>query len=160
MQDITEAGCQRNEVATKPPNDAGEGDDYEPSLKGTTYRVYRFMLKQRNPVGISEVQKSLGLSSPSVSQYHIRKLIRLHLVREEGGGYVVDKVVFENVIRVRRTAIPTQTAYVAFFGVTLIIMLVFLRPSVIDSLYFFALAVNCTALGISSYEMMKTFRRF
>lgn len=141
----------------KPLDEAGE--TYDPYLKGTTYRVYRFILKHGKPVGISEVQKGLGLSSPSVSQYHIRKLLRLGLVKEEQGGYVVERVVLENVIRIRRTSVPVQTAYAAFFGVTLFILVVFLRPTAIDSIFFFAVVVNGSALGISLYEVVKTLKR-
>ena len=129
------------------------------NLSGTTYRVYRYMLKQSKAVGISEVQKALGLSSPSVSQYHIRKLLALHLIKEEEGGYVVDRVVFENFIRIRRISIPVQTTYVAFFGATLFILLVLLWPRTsIDAVYFFAVVVNSVALGVSIYEMLKTFK--
>lgn len=136
------------------------GGRYDPYLKGTTYRVYRHMLRQRKPVGISEVQKSLGLSSSSVAEYHIGKLLHMGLVREEQAGYVIDKVVFENIIRIRRVSIPVQTAYVLFFGVTLLLMLAIFRPVEITSGYFLAVVVNCSALGISLYEMVKTLRRF
>lgn len=117
------------------------------------------MLRQREPVGISQLQKALGLSSPSVSEYHIKKLLQLGLAREEQGGYVVDKVVFENIIRIRRISIPIQTGYVVFFGVTLFFLLLLLRPVSVSSLYFFAIAINVTALGISSYETFKTLKR-
>ncbi len=117
------------------------------------------MLKQSAPVGISEVQKGMSLSSPSVAQYHIRKLVRLGLVREEQGGYVVDKVVLENVFRIRRVSVPVQTAYVAFFSVTFFILLVFLRPANINSLYFFAVVVNAAAIAVSLYEAGKTLKR-
>lgn len=136
----------------------GASEVSDASLKGTTYRVYRYMLKH-GPVSISDVQKGLGLSSPSVSQYHIKKLLRLGLIREEQEGYVIDKVVLENVIRIRRTSIPMQTAYVAFFCVTLLILLAFLRPATIRSVYFFAVVVNVAALGISLYETGKTLKR-
>jgi predicted DNA-binding transcriptional regulator len=129
------------------------------TLKGTTYKVYRYILKQSRPVGISDVQKGLGLSSPSVSQYHIRKLLRLGMIREEQDGFVIDKMVLENIIRVRRISIPTQTGYVAFFGVTLFVLLVFIRPATITSLYLFAIIVNVAALAISTREMTKSLRR-
>ena len=132
---------------------------YDPFLKGTTYRVYRYVMKQRRPVGISEVQKGLGLSSPSVSQYHIKKLLQLGLIKEEQEGYVIDKVVFENVIRIRRVSIPVQAAYAAFFGATLFILLVFLRPAIVDSIYFFAMVINSSAFAVSLYEMAKTLKR-
>jgi hypothetical protein len=117
------------------------------------------MLKQREPVGISEIQRGVGLSSPSVSQYHVRKLLQLGLIREEQGGYLVDKVILENVIRIRRVSIPIQTAYVAFFGALLLILVFTLRPATIDSLYYFAVVVNVSALGICLYEMAKTLKR-
>ncbi len=105
------------------------------------------------------MQKALGLSSSSVSEYHIGKLLRLGLIREESGGYVVDRVVLENIIRIRKFSIPVQTAYVCFFSVTLLIMLVFLRPSVITSSYFLAVTVNSVALAISLWEAGKTLRQ-
>ncbi len=140
------------------PSEAA-GDKYDPYLKGTTYRVYRHMLRQREPVGISDIQKALRLSSPSVAEYHVGKLLKMGLVREEQGGYVVDKVAFENVIRIRRISIPVQTAYVLFFGTTLALMLTFFRPGELSPQYFFAVAVNCAALIVTAYEAAKTFRR-
>src|SRR5712691_10426798 len=101
----------------KPPE--APGGKYDPYLKGTTYRIYRHLLRQRRQVGISDIQKALRFSSPSVAEYHIGKLLNMGLVREEQGGYIIDKVVFENVIRIRRVSIPVQTAYVLFFVVTL-----------------------------------------
>lgn len=144
-------------MAGSPSKETDEPSDTH--LSGTTYRVYRYILKQSRPVGISEVQKGMGLSSPSVSQYHIRKLLRLGLIRQEQEGYVVDKVVLENVIRIRRVSIPVQAAYVAFFGVTFFILLVFLRPATINSLYFFAVVVNVGAIAVSLYETRKTLKR-
>jgi predicted transcriptional regulator len=136
----------------------GDGDRYDAHLTGTTYSIYRYMVKRRTPVGVSEVQKELGLSSSSVSQYHLKKLEQLGLIREDQGGYVIDKVILDNVIRIRRVAIPSQTAYATFFGSTLVILVLFLRPPTINSLFFFALVINCFALAIASYEAVKTFR--
>jgi predicted DNA-binding transcriptional regulator len=129
------------------------------NLTGTTYHVYRFLLKQREPVGVSRIQRALGLSSPSVSEYHIKKLLRLGLVREEGGGYVVDRIVVENVIRIGRTSIPAHTGYLIFFVITLSIMVIFLRPSTINSLFFFAVMVNLAALAILAFDVIKTLER-
>lgn len=126
-------------------------------LKGTTLRVYRYMYRTGSPLGIHEIQRALGLSSPSVAEYHVKKLAGAGLVQEKEGGYVVDRVVFENLIRIRRTVIPLQTTYVAFFVSTLLVLVLFLRPSSVTSLYFFALAVNIGGLAITVYEAAKTF---
>lgn len=141
----------------EPRKDSSQNSEL--SLHGTTLRVYRYMLRQRDPVGISDVQRGLGLSSPSVAQYHIQKLVQLGLAREEHSGYIVDRVVIENVVRIRRMSIPIQSAYVAFFAATLAILLALLRPAAINSLYFFAVMINVAALLISAYETAKTWRQ-
>ena len=68
-------------------------------------------------------------------------------------------MVLENVIRIKRVSVPTQTGYLAFFGVTFFVLLVFLRPDTINSLYFFAVVVNVAALAVSLYEVGKTLKR-
>ncbi len=60
----------------------------ESELKGKTLLVYMHMLKQPGePVGVREVQRELGFSSPSVSSYHLNKLQDLGLVKNEYGDY-------------------------------------------------------------------------
>jgi predicted DNA-binding transcriptional regulator len=144
------------------PYHTGEDDSNlstDNALRGTTYRVYRYILKKGRPVGISEVQKGLGLSSPSVSSYHIRKLVRLGLIKEVQEGYIVDKIMLENIIRIGRVAVPIQTGYLSFFSATLIIMLTFFRPGPITSLYLFAVAVNAIGVVIFAWETRKSLRR-
>ena len=137
---------------------AASGDEVgDYVLKGTTLRVYRCLYRNGEPMGVHEVQRALKLSSPSVAEYHIKKLARAGLVHERAGGYAVDRAVFENLIRIRRTVIPLQTAYVAFFLSALIVLLTFLRPPVVTSLYFFALAIDLGGLAVTSYEAFKTF---
>ena len=95
-----------------------------------------------------EVQNGLSLSSPSLAHYHIRKLVEEGLAREEAGGYIVDKIMFENMIRIRRSVIPFQTTYLTLFIATLFIMLVFFRPAALSGVYIFALLVNVLAIII------------
>ena len=129
------------------------------NLNNTTQRVYRFIYKQGGkPVGVHEVQNGLALSSPSVAHYHIRKLVEQGLAREEAGGYVVDKLIFENMIRIRRSVIPFQTTYLALFVSTFLIMLTVFR-SEISGVYIFALIVNAMAIGVFLYETVKSFKQ-
>ena len=131
-----------------------EGADYV--LKGTTLRVYRCLYRAGTPMGIHDVQRALSLSSPSVAEYHIKKLVRAGLAKEGQNGYTVDKVVFENVIRIRRTVIPLQTTFVAFFASALVVLLTILRPASITSTYVFSLIVCGVAVVILLYEALKT----
>jgi len=109
-------------------------------------------------VGVHEVQNGLALSSPSVAHYHIRKLVEQGLAREEAGGYVVDKLIFENMIRIRRSVIPFQTTYLALFVSTFLIMLTVFR-SEISGVYIFALIVNAMAIGVFLFETVKSFKQ-
>jgi len=125
-------------------------------LKGTTLRVYRCLYRAGTPMGIHDVQRALKLSSPSVAEYHIKKLVRAGLAKEGQNGYTVDKVVFENVIRIRRTVIPLQTTFVAFFASAFVVLLTVLRPASITSTYVFSLIVCGVAVVILLYEALKT----
>ena len=131
----------------------------EDILKGTTLRVYRLIYRQGRPMGVHDVQRGLHLSSPSVAQYHIKKLLGAGLVREGQDGYVIDRIIFENMIRVRRALIPFQATYSIFFASTLVVMLVLLMPPSLTAAYVFSLIVNGVALAISLYEVLRALRK-
>ncbi len=128
-------------------------------LSGTTYRVYKYMFRVGRPVGVHDIQRALKLSSPSVAEYHVQKLLRFNLIREEREGYVVDRVVFENVIRIRRRAVPVQIAYVGFFAVLLASLLTIFRPQTITSTYFVSIVGLVVAMAIFIREAVMTLRR-
>jgi hypothetical protein len=134
-------------------------DIYDASLKGTTYRVYRYMYRAGKPVRVNDVQRDLKLSSPSVAQYHLKKLLRLGLVKEVPEGYAIDKVIYENMVRIGRVTIPFQAAFVAFFAACVLVLVTFLRPGVLTSTYVFALGAIVVALAVTVYETWKTLTR-
>ena len=100
----------------------------------------------------------LGLSSPSVAHYHIRKLVEDGFVREGPGGYVVDRVLFENMLRVRNSIIPFQTTFLTIFLSSLILTLTVFRAPVVSGEYLFALSMNLVAVGIFLWETFRTIR--
>ncbi len=57
-------------------------------IHGTTWDVYLAILTSKEPVGVREIWRQLGLSSPSLAQYHINKLADLKLIESASGGYV------------------------------------------------------------------------
>ncbi|MGI0081203.1 MAG: hypothetical protein ACRECH_16470, partial [Nitrososphaerales archaeon] len=89
-----------------------------------------------------------------LAHYHLRKLQDAGLIQEKDEGYVVDRIVFENMIRIRNSIIPFRIAYSGFFATTLVLMLTLLRPSSLTPLYLFAIIVNTVALGIFLYEAL------
>jgi DNA-binding transcriptional ArsR family regulator len=125
-------------------------------LRGLTLKVYRFILKNDRPVGIREVQRALNLSSPTLALYHINKLEEAGLIRKELDGYVADRIVLENLIRLRRVLVPRNSFYMVFFITSLIILGVFLRPPVLTREYVFSLAVVSIAVATSVFETIKS----
>jgi repressor of nif and glnA expression len=124
-------------------------------LRGLTLKIYRFILKNDKPVGIREVQRALNLSSPTLALYHMNKLEEVGLIKKEGNGYVVDRIVLENVIRLRRILIPRTFFYMIFLITSLVMLAVVLRPPTLTREYIFSLAVISVAAATSVYETMK-----
>jgi hypothetical protein len=158
-----QGGEGRSGVNSARPGPDSDGDDSKNDiLKGTTLKIYRFMYKEGRPLGPHEVQRALGLSSVSIPQYHINKLVVAGLVKREesSGRYYVDRLVFENMIRIRRAVIPSHTTYAIFFASTLAILLTILRPaSILNSLYLFALGINVAAVLIFAREVYTALAR-
>lgn len=47
---------------------------------GTTWEVYLCILTSKGPVGVRDIWRALQLSSPSLAQYHVNKLLDLRLI--------------------------------------------------------------------------------
>ena len=135
------------------------GDESEKTLKGTALDVYRFLLKKNKPAGVREVQRALGLSSPSVASYHLAKLEEVGILKQESGGYVVNKVLLEQSIKLNRFLVPRYFFYTIFAAAVLIIELTLLRPASIDREYVFSLAATGVFVAFSCYETVKTWLR-
>ena len=133
-------------------------EDYD-VLKGTTFDVYRCLLTTRKPMGVREIQRSLNLSSPSVATYHLSKLEEVGLVKRENGNYVVDKFLLENSVRISHFLVPKYLFYSIFAVLVLSIELTFLRPSVLNSEYFFSTIATYIFALIFCYETAKIYLR-
>jgi len=55
-------------------------------LSGTTWDVYLYIVTSKEPIGVREVWRKLKLSSPSLAQYHINKLVSLKLIEPTPNG--------------------------------------------------------------------------
>jgi len=104
--------------------------EIESNLRGKTLQVYWFMLRaQSSPVGVREIQRSLGFSSPSVAAHHLDKLLELGLVEKNlRGEYFLAREVKVGVLtfftRLGRFMIPRYLFYSVWFTTMLIVYLV------------------------------------
>ena len=76
-------------------------NELEYALRGKAWKVYWFLLKKGEPVGVREVQRALHFSSPSVANHHLEQLCELGLVvkQDVGGQYVLAGEVKIGVLR-------------------------------------------------------------
>ena len=124
-------------------------------LRGLTLKVYKHILKNDKPVGIREVQRALNLSSPTLALYHINKLEEAGFIKKEQDGYVADRIILKNLIRLRKLLIPRNFFYSVFFVTSFIFEVAFLRPPTLTREYVFSLGVISVATATSIYETAK-----
>ncbi len=91
------------------------------------------MLTSNEPVGVRDVWRALGLSSPSLAQYHINKLLEMKiLLQTQDGKYSVKEKeqidVLRNFIFLRGRLIPRLVFYGALVAGVLAVYLIFLPP--------------------------------
>ena len=97
----------------------------ESELKGKTLLVYMYIIRVNQPsVGVREIQRALGFSSPSVSAYHLNKLKDLGLVENIRGDYSLIRVVKVGVLRQFVTFGGIMLPRYLFYAVLLTTMLV------------------------------------
>lgn len=105
----------------------------ESELKGKTLIVYWYLLKHaKSTVGVREVQRKLGFSSPSVAAYHLDKLYSLGLVGKTATGeyYLTQEVkvgVLRFFTRLGRFLVPRYLFYSVWFSAMFITYLIFYR---------------------------------
>lgn len=97
----------------------------ESELKGKTLLVYMYIIRVNQPsVGVREIQRALGFSSPSVSAYHLNKLKDLGLVESIRGDYSLIRVVKVGVLRQFVTFGGIMLPRYLFYAVLMTTMLV------------------------------------
>jgi len=107
----------------------------ESELKGKTLLVYWHLLKSPGlKVGVREVQRKLGFSSPSVAVYHLEKLMSLGLVEKTiTSEYVLVSEVKTGLLRffmrLGRFLIPRYMFYSVWFTTMLISYIIFYGQS-------------------------------
>jgi hypothetical protein len=135
--------------------------EIESQLKGNTLRVYWYLLRSTGgSVGIREVQRALGFSSPTLAQYHLEKLKELGLVKKESTEYQIAsdvKVgVLRQFLRFGSVIVPRFVLYAVLFSALLgFLPLVVYEMNLVAALAY-VLAGSGTA--IFWYETMKAMR--
>lgn len=132
----------------------------ERRLTGRSAEVYYYLLTRQSPVGVRELQRAMGFSSPSGVAHHLEKLVESGLVeRTEEGKYAVKRTVevgsLRNFFLVRGRVVPRQVFYLVFFSFWLVEYLEYTGLRV-DPVALLALLAAAAAFG---YETIRTWKK-
>ncbi len=98
-------------------------------IYGRTWDVYLCILTSNGPVGVREIWRALGLSSPSLAQYHVNKLLELKLIEPFDGKYRVNDEeqleALRSFLMLRGMLIPRMVIYGALLSGILVSYLIF-----------------------------------
>ena len=99
-------------------------------ISATTWNVYLYVLTSREPIGVRDVWRELKLSSPSLAQYHVNKLVELDMIiQTRQGKYVASE----------EKRVETLRSFVLLYG-KLIPRLVFYGALIAGILAFYLIA--------------------
>jgi DNA-binding transcriptional ArsR family regulator len=141
---------------------ASDEDILESELKGKTLLVYMHILKAKeSTVGVREVQRALGFSSPSVSSYHLNKLKDLGLVESIRGDYTLIREVRVGVLKqfvsVGGVMLPRYLFY-AVLVTTMLATFLLQNPFRATELYITTVIFGLVPLVILWYETYRLWR--
>jgi hypothetical protein len=133
-----------------------QNTDLERKLQGRTLRVYLYLERKKMPSGIREVQRDLSLSSPSVADYQIEKLVEMGLASrdEYGRVYIVRHVrvkALQSYVSLGTFMVPRLAFYATIFTA---ITGFYLAMSA-GSTNIYGVAVPAAAAGIFWFEAVK-----
>ncbi len=131
-------------------------------LKGNTLRAYWALMNAKDGVlGVRELQRRLGFSSPALASYHLNKLADMKLVAKERGDYrLVREVkvgVLKQFIKLGTFLLPRYVLYATMFTTLLFYLLVNLREFTFYSV--FALVLGLLGTVIFWYETVRVWRQ-
>jgi len=104
--------------------------NFETIIKGTTLDIYFYLLRKKKAAGVREIQRSLDLSSPSVSSYHLEKLENLGVIRKNRfGNYEISKKIdisaLKQFVMIGNYTLPRFSFYAIFITMVFVGYLLF-----------------------------------
>jgi DNA-binding MarR family transcriptional regulator len=131
-------------------------------LRGNALRVYWALLNSSDgTMGVRELQRQLGFSSPALASYHLNKLVEMSLVARERGDYrLVREVrvgVLKQFVKLGTFLLPRYVLYATMFTTLTAFLLTQLRELTFYSV--FALVLGGLGTAIFWYEAVRVWRQ-
>ncbi len=127
------------------------------NLRGKTLKVYLYLLSKNESIGVREVQRILGFSSPSVAFHHIEKLLNMGLIEKDNYGryYTVKKVdvdILQPFTKIGKFMLPRLSFYASFFTTLTVTYMI----QNLNSLDLYAIIISSAATLTFWYEAIRT----
>ena len=136
----------------------------ESELKGLTLRIYWHILSlnKKETFGIRSIQRTLGLSSPSVSSHHLEKLRTLGLLDKDSMGEyrLVSQIkvgILQNFVGFLGVLLPRYLFYSTMFTVMLILYPIIYPPN-FSAHNLMALIFGASAVVVSWNETFRVWK--
>ena len=131
-------------------------------LKGNTLRAYWALMNSDDGiVGVRELQRQLGFSSPALAAYHLNKLTELKLVENVRGDYKLIREVrigvLKQFIKLGTFLLPRYVLYATMFTTPLIFLLTQMNEFTFYST--FALILGVLGTVIFWYETIGVWKQ-
>ena len=139
-----------------------EDDEIVSKLNGNTLRAYWAVLsKEDGIIGVRELQRQLGFSSPALAAYHLNKLVDFGLVVNERGDYrLVREVkvgVLKQYIKLGSFLFPRYVLYASMFSTLFLVLMLNFDEISFFSIY--AAIVSILASVIFWYESYRIWKQ-
>jgi len=136
-----------------------EDSDIERKLSGRTLQVYLYLQRKKEPSGIRAIQRDLGLSSPSVADYQVEKLVGMRLAAKDVHGRVsvtrkVKVKALESYVNFGRFSVPRLAFYASVFSAVAVLYVAFN----LSSLSVYGVVVPSAAAGVLWLEAWRMWK--
>lgn len=131
-------------------------------LKGNTLRAYWALLSTEDGViGVRELQRELGFSSPALAAYHLNKLVDFGLAVNERGDYRLLKEVrvgiLKQYIKLGSFLFPRYVLYASMF--TTFSLFILIRFDEVSFYSVYGVVVSFLATLVSWFEAISIWRQ-
>ncbi len=130
-------------------------------IRGNTLKVYLYLLKH-GPSELRDVQRGIGLSSPSLASYHLGKLSEVGFVlQDERGRYFAVKEASDRVLEGYSRMGPAIVPQLFFFALFFTILVAFFSFAALYGSGFtpYLVAVCAAMVLVLWYETVRLWRR-
>ena len=142
------------------------GQQPEDELNTTTFDIYLYLVKAKEPEGPREIMRAVNITSPGVVHRHLQKLADWGWVNKDPYGRydVKRKVGFSGYIWIGRSLLPISTLFaVSFVALTAsfvaILLFHIIESSPIDTSFAILVIVTLIAAAFLLYETLRPRKR-